>query len=158
METTTTFPAWATDVLADADRRFEREADELRIRLYGEALTEAMREHTPVGLPDLTWRANRWSDGTIHVWAYPQDKSFICLFPDEIRESAAVFACWLAELEGPAMTEAPPLRIEGYKSPALVFEAPRRLASIDFTLSFRPWIGQLDADQIRRIVAEAVAA
>jgi hypothetical protein len=155
METIMKTPAWLTDTLNEADRRFAREADDLRFRIDSDALTEAMREHTPVGLPDLDWRVSRWSDGAHNIWACP-NKSVFCMFPNEIRENAAVFAAWLEALEGPAAVEAAP--IEGISNPALVFQAKRQLAGVDFTLSFRPWHGQIGVDEVRRIVAEAVAS
>lgn len=152
----TTIPTWVNEALDEADRLYKIEADQLRRRLYEESLTEAMREHTPRGLPDLVWAASRWSDGTLNVWAQPKNQYIICLSPAEIRENAAVFAAWLEALEAPAPTEAAPL--EGLSNPALVFQSPCQLAGIDFTLTFRPWRSQLDDDEIRRIVAEAVAA
>jgi len=156
MDATSTRLAWLDDMLEGADRLFEREADNLRFRIDSDALTEAMREHTPAGLPALTWRICRRSDGAHNIWAFPVDASVICLFRDEIRENTAIFAAWLGALEGPAPTEAAP--IEGISNSSIAFQAKRHLAGVDFTLSFRPWIGQIGADEVRRIVAEAVGS
>ncbi|GAB3646026.1 hypothetical protein [Glycomyces tarimensis] len=146
-------PAWLFEALDGADRVFEHEAALLRRRLYREALTAAMRAHTPAGLPELEWRASRWDEGTVHVWARPTAGRVICLFEEEIRQGAADCAAWLAALEGPAMTETVS-HSEGH----LTFQAPLRLAGVGFILRFDPYTDQIGADAVRRIVAESAGS
>jgi hypothetical protein len=152
MESTVTLPAWLVETFDKAEEAFEREAHQLRRRLYRDALTETVLTHLPTGLPELDWNASRWSDGTVHVWATPKT-NIICLFDDEIRASAADFAAWLTALDGPAMTEQ-----ESFTGSQLMFEARRQVAGIDFYLCFRPWVTQVDAAKVRQITAAAIAA
>lgn len=145
-------PAWVDSALDMADLAFDREADLLRRRLYEQALTEAMRVQTPEGLPELSWRGSRFSDGTTHIWAVPVAPQYCFLYEDETRQGAADLAAWLDALDGPALTERP--NILGRNS-TVEFAADRHVADVDFTLSFHVYTSDLGKAAIRRIVAEA---
>lgn len=148
----TEVPAWVDSALDMADLAFTREAELLRRRLYEQALTEAMREHTPPGLPELSWRAVRHSDGTLHIWAVPAAPQYCFLYEDETRQGATDLAAWLDAIDGPALTERPDIL---GRTSTVEFAADRRVSGVDFTLSFHVYTSHLGKAAIRRIVAEA---